>query len=460
MQPNLFVHLLMVILLKFIAPIWVYKITLSSIILLLGFGFKFYIKRITQNYHVISILFLPFLFNVVLFWGFFNFLFGFGISFYAIGLIEDVKNYESFKLKKIIHLAILLFITILSHPLPFLLVGLYFTFKFFTFLKLKEVKYSFLFLFKFIIAFLPATIFFLNFILKQKTSSTYYEEGYSWIIRLMSFSKLESLSFIGYAEGNYLKIMYLIILILLGIILFDFIYKKIELKSRIQLKSKFFFILSLMLICLFVPYGSAGGNIVPLRFFLFSNIFLISLVSFINLNRLTSLLILLFWLLSIPLLIMRITFISSCSDMFIKLNQFNHLIKPNSIICSQQIDNVELLPSKYKSHCYINIFKYSDCFSALESKSISINNFALGTITKESYIVLGWKNDNLVPDNIYKNDGWRVDIDKYNSNSGYKVDYILSYGKKEVVDTLNFNNYDQIAFDSLYSVKLFKLKIK
>jgi hypothetical protein len=119
-----------------------------------------------------------------------------------------------------------------------------------------------------------------------------------------------------------------------------------------------------------------------------------------------------------------------------------------------------ILPLKYKSHCYINIFKYSDCFSALESNSISINNFDLGTLSKESYIALGWKNKNLIPVNINKNNGWRVDLDKYNSNSGNKVDYILSYGKKEVVDTLNFDNYKQIAFDSIYSVKLFKLKIK
>jgi hypothetical protein len=460
MQPNILLHLLMVVLLKFISPIFVYKITLSSIILLLGFGFKFYLKRITSNYHVISILFLPFLFNVIMFWGFFNFLFGFGISFYALGLIENIKSYESFKVNKVLLLGLLLFLIILCHPLPFLLVGLYFSFKFMTFWDFKKLKVSLSFFFKFTISFSPSTIFFLNFIIKQKASSTYYEEGYTLLNRLMLFSKIESLSFIGYAEGNYLRVMNLIILTLLIIVLHDFFTKKIQLKDRIQLKSKFFFFISLFLICLFVPYGSAGGNIIPLRFFLFSNVFTVVLVSFINLNSKSSSLILLFWLFSIPLLIMRITFISSCSNMFVKLNQFNYLIEPNSIICSQQVDNVEFLPPKYKSHSYINIFKYSDCFSALESNSITINNFfVMGTLTKDSYIALGWKNKSLIPDNIYKNNGWRVDINKYNSNSGNKVDYILSYGKKEVVDTLNFDNYNQVAFDSLYSVKLFKLKM-
>jgi hypothetical protein len=458
MQPNILVHLLMVVLLKLLTPIWVYKITLSSIVLLLGFGFKFYLKKITPNYHVISVMFLPFLFNVVLFWGFFNFLFGFGITFYAFGLIESIKNYESFKVNKVLLLGLLLFLIILCHPLPFLLVGLYFSFKFMTFWDFKKLKLSLSFFFKFTISFSPATIFFLNFILKQKVSTTYYEEGYTWFNRLMSFSKIESLSFIGYAEGNYLIAMYLTILILLGIVLFNFFNNKMQLNDRIQFKSKFFFFISLFLICLFVPYGSAGGNIIPVRFFLFSNVFLIVLVSFINLNNKSSSLILLFWLFSIPLLIMRITFISSCSNMFVKLNQFNYLIKPNSIICSQQVDNVEFLPQKYNSHCYINIFKYSDCFSALESNSISINNFDIGTLSKESYIALGWKNKNLIPVNIYKNNGWRVDLNKYNSNSGNKVDYILSYGKKEVVDTLDFDNYNQIAFDSKYNIKLFKLK--
>jgi hypothetical protein len=140
--------------------------------------------------------------------------------------------------------------------------------------------------------------------------------------------------------------------------------------------------------------------------------------------------------------------------MFSKLNQFNYLIEKSSIICSDFIENPQRLPSGYELHSYIDFFRYSVCYSAIESKSIVLDNFRLGTISKNSYLAIAWKNQDLVPKLIHNkiNNTNNTNIIDYNNKSIRKIDYILSFGES---DSIKYEGYKILAQDENYPIKLY-----
>jgi hypothetical protein len=463
-QPNLVGYLILCFL-QLIAPfLWAEKILIAFYVLLFSFGFRFFMKQVSADPDWYSLLIFPFILNAILFWGFYNFLIGLALSFWFVGL------YEKFRLKfgyvHIFQLILLSLLVYFSHALVFLFCGLYVFMRIFH-ETLVQRKFSVKTLKSSLsqgLIFVPGIILFINFILQQKNNQLLYENGFHLFNRLsLLWFRIDSLSFTGYSEGSYLKMLY-VILMFLSVLKFHQILKKKE-----PVFSPSFIILGVyFLIYLFLPDSAVGGGIIMIRLNLVFFLFWILWLSDQPLTKLKRYMIIAFYLVSLPLLVQRWNVIESTARhcKYI-LDETEKTIPAHSTLSTVYIKPISCFIGNYKIHSYIDLMSKLDNYVAVKCKAMTFHNYEASNNTVASYFPVIWKNRNN-SEVIWK----QIDADhkleyyelgKFEEIWNQKPGILLCIGPFEIIDKFKpvwdaQNDYSLVKSDSAKFLKIYSLQ--
>jgi len=244
------------------------KLTVLLYMLLLAFGFRSYLRATVLNADWYALLIFPFLLNVVLFWGFYNFLFGLALLFITLAYYEKWRG--AINWQRLLGLVLLSLFVYYSHAMVFVLCGIYVSVRelfplISTWITKRKIDAAAILNASFMV---PGSVLFLAYLANQQTK----QEGflhYSFFNRIERlFFKIESLSFAGYSEGSFVVPLFVILFVLSIIKIVQ------RWKTRTKGMSHFFWVLLIYLAALlFAPDAEAGGSIIVLRlnliFFLF-----------------------------------------------------------------------------------------------------------------------------------------------------------------------------------------------
>lgn len=464
-QPNLTGYFILCFLQLIMPFLWAEKILVAILILIFSFGFRFFLKQVSTAADWYSLLIFPFLFNTVLFWGFYNFLIGLAILFWLIGLYE--KNKNKLGPQQILQLSILSILVFYSHALVFALCVLY------VFVRIViEIAYHknfdksfFIFAGKSLLLFLPGVILFLIYLHQQKSSDIVYADGYNLLERLSQlWFQMDSLFFSGYSESLYLKLFYIILFVLTILFLFHH-WKE---KKNIFIPTFILFLIYLI-IYLVIPDYAAGGGIILIRANLMFFLFWIVWLSCQPLSKYIKSLIIAFYLISLPFLYLRWSVIK-CGALQCKhvIELSETLIPANSVLSTIHYKNVRGFIGEYQLHSYIDLMSNLDNYIAIKQNAVTLHNYEANSSFMASYFPIiwrEWKNSEFVWDPVItKGKLEYFKLAGFEQNWNHKPEIILSIGSLEADEKTKSiwdpeNNYSLLKTDSIHFLNIYSLNL-
>lgn len=465
LQPNLSGYLILCFFQLIVPFLWAEKILIALYVLIFSFGFRFFLKQVSADADWYCLLIFPFILNAILFWGFYNYLIGMAVSFWFIGF------YEKFRMKsgyaRLVQLVFLSLIVCFSHALVFLFCGLYVFVRIVSDLVSQAKPKSQILnsaIFQGLI-FLPGILLFIFYIFQQKNSPLSFENGYQIFNRLSSlWFTIGSLSFTGYSEGSYLKMLY-VILIILSVLKFHQIWK---FKQRI-LSPSFILLGVYFLIYLFMPDSVAGGGIILPRLNLMLFLFWIVWLSEQHLLKFSKYLILIFYIISFPVLMLRWSVIEStalhCKSI---LNETELQIPANSTFITVYNKPIAGYIGNYRVHSYIDLLSKVDNYVAIKNEALTFHNYEAGNYSMVSYFPVIWKNPKSIGfiwkqlDADHKLE--YSDLSEFGKAWNFKAEFLLSIGSFENIEKSKpvwdaRNEYSILKSDTANFLKIYTLHL-
>ncbi|MHB1278713.1 MAG: hypothetical protein ACYC1Q_09955 [Bacteroidia bacterium] len=388
LQPNLLGYVPLCLFQLLMPFLWAEKMTVVLYVLLFAFGFRYLLKQYSPNADWYALLVLPFVFNVVLFWGFFNFLIALGLCFYLLGYYEkrraSMAGYSWFALCL---LSLVLFYT---HALVFVFCGVYvFIREVHTFLSNPSRRWATLWTMIRKASFLIlGAVLFLAYLIRQSSTDSGEKAALDLGKRLGGlFFSPESISFTGYSEGAYVVPMFLLLVVLGGMKLWQDHKNKTSLWSVSFLVLLFFFLATL-----FTPEEAGGGSVIVPRLNLVFFLFLLIWISQQKLNRYTKWLIGIYLVFSLPLLALRYQFIQAAALQSSRVIENSApFIQKNTLIGSIHNKPVSRFVGTYQLHTYFDIMANVDLYVALEKGCLSLHNYEAHMPRDISYFPISWR---------------------------------------------------------------------
>lgn len=464
LQPNLLGYLPLCLFQLFIPFLWAEKITVALYVLLFSFGFRFFLKQVSPRPNWYALLALPFIFNVVLFWGFFNFLFALALSFYLLGSYEKYLNKPG--MRSILLLLFLSLLVFYSHVLVFVFCGIYvFIRQIHTLISAKTwTPMSFWNIFKPALFLLPGALLFLLYLSKQTSEAAGTTEVFDLGDRLDNlWLKIESLSFSGYSEGAYVVPMYLIILLLAGAKILHDKRRKISLWS-VSFLVMLFFLFAL----LFTPNAAAGGSVIIPRLNLVFFLFLLVWIAKQDLTRPVKWMLGIYFIWSLPLLVQRYSFIQAASLQSTHVMEATlPFLQKNTVISSVHYKPVSRYLGDYQIHTYFDMMSNIDHYAALARGCLTLHNYEADRPVDNSYFPVIWKDtamvdiiwDRSLPDQAAE----YIQLDTLLSHAYPLPVFSLNIGEpmhnpaaQKIWDSLN--RYEMVAQDSVSFLTIYRLR--
>ena len=463
-QPNLIGYFILCFLQLIVPFLWAEKILVVIYILIFSFGFRFFLKQLSTAVDWYSLMIFPFLFNTVLFWGFYNFLIGLALMFWIMGLYEKYK----YKLgpQHILQLTLLSILVFYSHAMVFALCVLYVFIRIVIEITIHKNfgKHFFLFAGKSLLFFLPGVILLLIYLYQQKSSSMVYDDGYNLFKRLSQlWFQFDSLFFSGYSESFYLKLFYIILFILT--LLFFYLHWKE--KKNVFIPS-FILFLIYFIIYLIIPDYAAGGGIILIRVNLMFFLFWLAWLSCQPLTKYIKFLIIAFYLIGLPFLYLRWCVITSgarqCKHV---IESSESLIPSNAVFSTIHYKNVRGFIGEYQMHSYIDLMSNLDNYIAIKNNAVTLHNYEANSTFMASYFPIiwkEWKTSEFVWDPVISKGKLEYfKLDQFEQNWNHRPEIILSIGSlegnektKSIWDSKN--NYSLIKTDSIHFLNIYSLK--
>lgn len=393
LQPNLLGYVPLCLLQLFLPFLWAEKVTVVLYLLLFAFGFRYFLKQHSANANWYALLVFPFVLNVVLFWGFFNFLIALALGFYLLGLFEKYMDKGSFR--SMVLLCALSLVIFYTHALVFVFCGVYGVIRqIHSFLGAKIWKPpAFWNSLKPTLFLLPGALLFLAYLIRQSGP----DSGDNTVLNLGKrlsglFLNPESISFTGYSEGAYVVPMFLLLLVLGALKIWQ------DIKNKTSLWSvSFFLMLFFFLATLFTPEEAGGGSVIVPRLNLVFFLFFLIWISQQELKRYTKWLIGIYLIFSLPLLALRYQFIKAAAL------QSSHVIEnsapfmaKNTLIGSIHNKPVSRFVGPYQIHTYFDIMANIDLYAALEKECLSLHNYEAHMPREISYFPISWRHPGTV----------------------------------------------------------------
>jgi hypothetical protein len=463
LQPNLIGYFVLCGLQLIVPFLWAEKILIALYVLTFSFGFRFFLKQVSPAPDWYALMLFPFIFNAVLFWGFFNFLLGLALTFWLMGLHEKYK----FKLSlvRFLGLTVLAILVFYSHALVFVLCGVSVFIRAVSEIAVypNKSKASFILALKPVFIFLPGSLLFLIYMYQQRSSAIMYDEGFNLFNRLSRlWLQIDSLSFSGYAEGNYIKLFYAVLLALAVLKIF------MHWKNRQSILSPAFILFGIIfLMYLFLPDYAAGGGIISIRINLLLFLFWVTWLSTGSITTTAKYLITVFYLIGLPFFYLRWEVIAAGSRQCKQVIELSDsLIPANAVISTVHYKNVRGFTGNYQIHSYIDLMSNLDNYIAIKHNAVTLHNYEAGGACGASYFPVIWKNckstEYVWDPVIIKGKLEYFKLEQFERNWNHQPDFLLSIGSLEqdektkcIWDTKN--NYSLLKTDSLHFMNIYGL---
>lgn len=117
--PNWFSHVLLVVLLHLFSPETADKLTMTLCLFCFAYGFRYYICSFSARQQWLALLVFPFLWQLSMLLGFYNYVFSVGLCFYMSGYLQT--HYSSLSWRRIVYLMALGIVLFSMHLLGVLL---------------------------------------------------------------------------------------------------------------------------------------------------------------------------------------------------------------------------------------------------------------------------------------------------------------------------------------------------
>lgn len=384
LQPNLIGYLLLCFFQLFVPFLWAEKITIALYVLGFALGFRYFLRRLTPEADWMSLLVLPFLFNTVLFWGFYNFLIGLALNFWLLGYYE--KRRADLGKRSLVVLTLLSLGIFYSHAMVFVVSGSYIGIR--ELLAWTRDRKGVWMSIRRLLFLLPGTLLLLLYLQQPKPVSVRGVGGTASVAERLSqlFPNIESLSFAGYSEGTPVLVIYFVLLLLAALKVIE------DIKTgQSGLSAPFLTTLLYLLALLFTPDAIAGGSIIILRLNLLFFLFLLVWVSRQTLTKMAKGLLLVGFLAGMLLLALRWDLIRAGSRQVEHVLVNSQGIGENSLLGAVHYKPVGSFVGPYQIHCYFDIVTNIDHYAAIENKALALHNYEADRESFGSYFPVVWK---------------------------------------------------------------------
>ncbi|HCS19551.1 MAG TPA: hypothetical protein DIW47_03125 [Bacteroidetes bacterium] len=388
LQPNLLGYVPLCLFQLFLPFLWAEKITVALYVLLFAFGFRYLLKQHSPNADWYALLIFPFVLNVVLFWGFFNFLIALGLSFYLLAYYE--RGRASNTGVSWLLLCLLSLIIFYSHALVFVFCGVYVLIReaHTLFVNRSPKRAAFFVAIRETSFLIPGAVLFLAYLIRQAGTDSAGNAAFDLGKRLSGLIlNPEVLSFSGYSEGAYVVPLFLLLVVLGGIKLWQDHKNKTSLWSVSFLLMLFFFLATL-----FTPEEAGGGSVIVPRLNLVFFLFFLVWISRQELNRTVKWLIGIYLVFSLALLSVRFQFIQAGAQQCHHVIESSALfLEKNSLIGSIHNKPVSRFVGDYQIHTYFDIMTNIDLYAALDQGCLSLHNYEANMPREISYFPVSWR---------------------------------------------------------------------
>jgi hypothetical protein len=430
LEPNYLGHSILAGLMYIFPPFIAEKILLSLYIIGLPLSFRLLVKRVNANAGFISFLVFPFVYSVVLQYGFYNFCIS--LCLYFLLAAYWLKHKEQLDIKRFAVLLLLFTLLYFSHPVSYLLgamtLGLLILED--TFLKpprpgttrTRFFIYHSVFV---LLAFLPSlALLFMYFQDKGTGTSLPVTDHLGQVVSLL---RLDAISFMGYAEKSYRIIIGIILLALTSVALIHY---------TIRRNNSFiaFIVIAfvLVIIYIFFPDGISGGTILKPRIGLYFFLILMVWIASRDINYpvlYRRIILSCIVLVSALLLVFRYGQYRTVQSGLDEYLSVTDKIREGSILLPVQLTHVKKMPDGKEFHSYIDVFTHCSNYISIERNLVDLENYEAYT----GYFPLIWKPAAHPSSLISCTDTLpcRVNIPDYEQQVNRKVDYVLTWGTGE-----------------------------
>jgi hypothetical protein len=433
-NPNWFLHLFYGFILIFVPAFAAEKIFLILYVILFPISFRYLIRKINPENYFISLLIFPLIYNVTLYFGFFNFCISIIFYFYTVGYWIKYKGLFNFK-KGLIFL-ILVTLTYFSHPVSFFMELLTFGFLFISF-EYNSWKQNESFpnfktrLSGLIQGFFPALFFFFIFLHKSNTEINWPEWDILQYINNIALNR--SISYMGNTDTAMLLIFSVVLIFLTGYNLF----KIIRHKGFIPLNILILQLIIFGILSYFAPDDFADGSFIFIRLVLFFNMFMIMCIAVYSYSDKWK------HILSIAFTFYAIGFLGFRSYYFYQDNKtldeylsVSKYIPEGSTFLPFSFSNVHKLPDGSVRYGEVEPFLHASGYISIERNALSLENYE----ATFNYFPLEWRKK-YYPADCFPEEGDNLKDSafiQYANRSGIWPDFVLLWGEPDVISRNKF----------------------
>lgn len=425
-EPNLTGHYLMALLMFVMTPVWAEKLLLVIYLCLFSFGFLNLLKRLSPAPYLYALLIFPLAFNLLFFYGFFNFILGSALSIWFFSFFLKWK--DSLQLNRMTGLACLATLVYFSHVLPFLYCGLFAGLLVIT-TNLKRRRDIIKGLWRVLLIFLPGmllTILYLN----SQTGSGHVYDNYSFGKRLFDLVvSMNPVPALGYSEGSYLYALLLAVYALSFYACFRLFRKE---KTGAFTAFGILIIFSFFL-ALFIPDGLSGGSVTVPRIALYYLLFLLALLSFGVPAKWSSIVVYAYVFVSVGLLAFRYQVMIHIASAVTSFKEIGSKMEDGTSFFTIATDMMNSMPDGYSPHASVSFTYHIDNYLALSEGSLNLRNYEIHPDPERNYFPTQWKPGFETGALISVPAGNRltelIDFDRYNQNAKGPIRYIITYAE-------------------------------
>ncbi len=423
--PNWFSTVVLGVLQFIFSPLVAEKIFVSILIVSLATSFRFALKRIQPTSVYLSSFIFTFTYGYHLFFGFYNFLWGFVFLFLLIAWHQhkSVTDY-----RKWLYSFFILLLLYFCHPVPFVFAIIFILVqsstknkKLFSHSHRKQLAQSIL------LVAIPVFLFIVFFMSRQASDSSVWQD--KWDIEQLTL--LRELSILQSFSGTELQALSLVFFMML-LVLIHAIYRFIQKPKRMQGLGLLLIFLAAIFLFFNGNEAMAGGSKLEGRLMilicLLTVLFSAQASPIRGFKELCLVLMIVIFALIVPA---RYQNHSRCAERAIQIVKATKNLPPAQVLLPTNCSSYGEIDEQTTLSPFLRIFKHVGCYAGCKTNSIVLDNYEANT----TYFPIKWKENK----NPYKylsvgNEGGleenppNIDIEKYELESQEKITSLLQIG--------------------------------
>lgn len=452
-SPNWLTHGLL-LLLSLLAPFYLAeKLLLAIYVICMPLAMRYLLQSVNPASGFFAILMFPLVYNVTVYYGFYNFCYS--IIFFLLAAGYWIRNYGLFTIRQGIVFFVLTTLLLLSHPLPYAILLLFIAFLFIPFI-IQDIRKDFRMLMRRLVStalpLLPTIAFAVYYALSGNGKIVSNQEKPQDV--LMNLVNSSYLHYLGQYDGHLISLLGYILLAMGAVAIIMAFLRK----TSASFPGILLFTIAFIPLTMITPQEFANGSIIGIRMALFFMLLLICLSATATYPRIVkivlSLLFALFVLIYHHMQTHVFSAISKDTDEVMKLE--SHL-QPGKLMIQYNGPILMQFPDNTDVNTYINPFFHISGYLAADCHLVSLDNYE----ADKDYFPLKWQKRLNAEHLISGREVSPPDLADYERRCGMKIDYVMLWNtsEKDTIPGLNRQlqqHYKQVPLNTTAPLKLYE----